>query len=52
MVNFPTHIPDFDSYSPGLLDLFLLALVFVLQWLSIHWEILVMLLSQVSLTSY
>ena len=23
MVNFPTHIPDCDSYSPALLDLFL-----------------------------
>ena len=23
MVNFPTQIPDFDSHSPALLDLFL-----------------------------
>ena len=31
---------------------FLLALVFVLQWLSLHWEILIMLLSQFPLTFY
>ena len=36
MVNFPTEIPDRDSHSPALLDLFLLTLVFVLQWLSLH----------------
>ena len=30
--------------------LFLLTLVFVLQWLSLHWEILIMLLSQFPLT--
>ena len=29
---------------------FLLTLVFVLQWVSLHWEVLVMLLSQFSLT--
>ena len=29
---------------------FLLTLVFVLQWLSLHWEILIMLLSQFTLT--
>ena len=50
MVNFPTRIPDCDSHSPALLDLFLLMLVFVLQWLSIHWEILIMLLSQFPFT--
>ena len=50
-VNFPTWIPDCDSHSPALLDLFLfLMLVFVLQLLSIHWEILIMLLSQFPLT--
>ena len=49
MVNFPTRIPDCDSHSPALLDLFLLTLVFVLQWLSLHWEILIM-LSQFPLT--
>ena len=32
--------------------LFLLTLVFVLQWLSLHWEILIMLLSQFPLTFY
>ena len=48
MVNFPTRIPDGDSQSPALLDLFfLLMLVFVLQRLSLHWE---MLLSQFPLT--
>ena len=42
MVNFPTRIPGCDSHSP--------ALVFVLQWLSFHWKILIMLLSQFPLT--
>ena len=47
MVNFPTLVPDCDSHSPSLLDyFFLLMVVFVLQWLSLHWEILIMLLSQ------
>ena len=50
MVNFPTCIPDCGSHSPALLDLFLLMLVFVLQWLSLHGEILIMLLSQFPLT--
>ena len=45
MVNFTTQIPDCDSHSPALLDFFLLMLVFFLQWLSLHWEILIMLLS-------
>ena len=49
MVNFPTQIPDCDSHSPALLELlFPLMLVFVLQWLYLHWEILIMLLSQFS----
>ena len=52
MVNFLTRIPDYDSHSPALLDFFLLALVFVLQWLSLHREILTMLLSQFLLTFY
>ena len=53
MVNFPHRIPDSDSQSPTILDLFLfLTLVFVLQWLSLHWEILIMLLSQFPLTVY
>ena len=37
IVNFPTRIPDCDSHSPFLLDLFLLMLVFVLQWFFLHW---------------
>ena len=42
IVNFPTQISDCDSHSPALLDLlFLLTLVYVLQWLSLHWEILI-----------
>ena len=42
MVNFPTQILDCNSHSPALLDLFLLlTLVFILQWLSLHWEILI-----------
>ena len=50
MVNFPTQIPDCGSHSSALLiDLFLLTLVFVPQWLSLHWEILIM-LSQFPLT--
>ena len=49
MVNFPTLIPDCDSHSPCLLDLFLLTL-FVLQWLSLHWEILIMFLTQFPFT--
>ena len=32
--------------------LFLLTLIFVLQWLSLHWEILIMLLTQFLLTFY
>ena len=50
MFNFPTWISDCDFHSPALLDLFLLTLVFVLQWLVLHWEILMMLLCQFSLT--
>ena len=51
MVEFPMRIPDCDSHSPALLDLvFVLTLVFVLQWFSLHWEILIMLLSQFPFT--
>ena len=50
MVNFATWIPDCDPHIPALLDLFLLTLVFLLQWLSLHWEILIMVLSQFPLT--
>ena len=49
IVNFPTRIPDCDFHSPALLDLLLLTLAFVLQWLSLLWEILIM-LSQFPLT--
>ena len=56
-VNFPTRLPDCDSHRTVTLTvwlfwiyLFLLMLVFVLQWLSLHWEILIMLLSQFPLT--
>ena len=34
-----------DSQSPALLNFFLLMVVFVLQWLSFHWETLIILLS-------
>ena len=51
MVNFPTLIPDCDSHSPALLDFFLSSdVAFVLLWFSLHWEILIMLLSQFPLT--
>ena len=52
MVNFPTWMPDCDSHNPALLDFFFLVLVFVLQWLSLHLEILIMLLSQFPVTFY
>ena len=45
-VNFPTRIPDCNSQNPDLLNFFFLTLVFVLQRLSLHWEILIMFLSQ------
>ena len=50
MVNFPTRIPYCDSHSPALLNFFLLVLVVVLKWLFLHWDILIMLLSQFLLT--
>ena len=49
-LTFSTRIPVSDSHSPALLDFFLLTLVFVLQWLSLHREILIRLLSQLPLT--
>ena len=53
MVNFPARIPDCDSVlSLALLDLFLVTLGFVPQWLSFYLEILVMLLSLFPLTLY
>ena len=42
----------FTVHGPALMDLFLLMLLFVLQWLSLHWEILIMLLCQFPLTFY
>ena len=50
IVNFPTWIPDCNSHSPAHLHLFLLTLIFFLQWLSLHWEIMILLLSQFPLT--
>ena len=51
MVNFLIRIPGCDSHSLLFwIYFFLLMLVFVLQWLSLHWEILIMLLSQFPLT--
>ena len=48
-VEFSTRIPDCDFHSAALLDLFLLTPVVVQQWLSLYWDIL-MLLSQFPLT--
>ena len=58
IVNFPTRTPDCDSQSCsfGFISVFiwiyldLLMLLFVLQWLSLHWEVLIMLLSQFPFT--
>ena len=50
MVNFPTQISVTLTVLLFWIYLFLLTLVFVLQWLSLHWEILIMLLSQLPLT--
>ena len=52
MVIFATLITDCDSHSPALLDLFLSSdiSILVLQWLSLYWEIAIMLLSQFPLT--
>ena len=52
MLNFSTWIPDYDSHSPALLICFFLLTLafFFLQWLFLHWEILIMLLSQSPLT--
>ena len=50
MVKVPTRILDCYSHSSALLDLYLLTLVFVLQWLSLHWEILIIWMSQLLLT--
>ena len=44
IVNFPTRIPDCDSHNPALLDLLLSSDASICsKWLSLHWEILIML---------
>ena len=45
MVSFPTRILMTVTVLLFWISFFLLLLVFVLQWLSLHWEILIMLLS-------
>ena len=51
VVNFPTQIPDFDSHSPALLDLFLSADASICSAMAFPTlEILIMLLSQFPLT--
>ena len=51
MVNFPTRIPDCDSHSPALLDLFISSDASICSAMAfLHWEILIMLLSQFPLT--
>ena len=51
MVNFPTRIPDCDSHSPALLDLFISSGASICSTMaSLHWEILIMLLSRFPLT--
>ena len=51
IVNFPTRIPTMIlTVLLFWIYFFLLSLVFVIQWLSLHWEILLMLLSQFPLT--
>ena len=49
MVNFPTHISDCDCHSPALLDLFLSSDTSICP-ATLHWEILIVLLSQFPLT--
>ena len=48
MVNFATRIPL--TVWLFWISFFLLTLVFVLQWLSLHWEIIILFLSQFPLT--
>ena len=51
MGNVPTQIPDRYSHgTPFCIYFFLLTLVFVLQWLSLHQQILIMLMPQFPLT--
>ena len=48
MVKFTIQIPDGDSHSLALI----LRPEFVLPWLCLHWETLIMLLSQIPLTFF
>ena len=51
MVNFPTRIPDCDSHSPALLDLFISSDASICSTMAFpHLEILIKLLSQFPLT--
>ena len=52
IANFSTWIPDSNSHSPAVLDLFLSsdAAIICSTMVSLHWEILIMLLSQFPLT--
>ena len=51
MVNFPTQIPDCDSHSPALLDLFISSDASICSTMAFpHLEILIKLLSQFPLT--
>ena len=51
IVNFPTQIPDCDSHSPALLDLFISSDASISSTMAfLLWEILIMLLSQFPLT--
>ena len=53
MVNSPTRIPDCDNHIPVLLDLFIssdVSICSIMIELSLHWESLIMLLSQFPLT--
>ena len=55
MINFPTWIPDSNSHSPALLYLSLssdASICFFFLSLSLHWEFLIILLSQFPLTFY
>ena len=50
IVNFPTWISVTLTVLFFWIYLFFLTLVFVLRWLSLHWEILIILLPQFPLT--
>ena len=51
MANFPARIPDCDSHKLALLDLFLSSDASICSTMaSLHWEILIMLLSRFPLT--